>query len=65
MDLKEILSSSEIDFLSISKTKIDDSFPDAQFRIDSYISFRHDRNENDGGIFILTKNQRTATQKKI
>ena len=55
IDLKEILSYSEIDFLSVSETKIDDSFPDAQFQIDSYISFRHDRNQNGGGIFTLVK----------
>ena len=55
IDLTEILSYSEIDFLSVSETKIDDSFPDAQFQIDSYISFRRDRNQNGGGIFTLVK----------
>ena len=34
IDLREILSSSETEFLSVSETEIDDSFPDAQFQID-------------------------------
>ena len=57
IDLKEILSHSEIDFLLVSETKIDDSFPDAQFQVDtcSYISFRCDHNQNGGGIFTLVK----------
>ena len=44
-----------IDFLSVSEIKIDDNFPDAQFQIDSYISFRCDRNQNGGDIFTLVK----------
>ena len=55
IDLGEIKSSSEIDSLSISETKIDDSFPDAQFQIDSCISFRHDCNQNGGSIFTFVK----------
>ena len=56
IDLKEILSSSEIDFISISETKIDDRFLDAQFQVDSHISFRLDSNQNGGGIFTLLRN---------
>ena len=37
----------------ISKTKLDDSFPEGQFFIDGYHTpFRYDRNGNGGGILL-------------
>ena len=37
----------------ISKTKLDDSFPEGQFFIDGYHTpFRYDRDSNGGGIFL-------------
>ena len=36
IDLREILSSLSPDYLVLSKTKLDDSFPSAQFSIPDY-----------------------------
>ena len=41
-----------LDILSISKTKIDSSFPTAQFQIEGYTNYRLDRNVNGGGILL-------------
>ena len=38
------------DLLLISETKIDSSFPTAQFHIDGYTIHRRDRDENGGGL---------------
>ena len=40
----------------ISKTKLDDSFPEGQFFIDGYHTpFRYDQNGNGGGIFLYVR----------
>ena len=42
-----------IDTLMISETKLDDSFPEAQFLIEAFHSpFRFDRNINGGGVML-------------
>ena len=41
------------DFISISETKLDDSFPSAQFHTDSYFLFRQDRNKHGGDLAAL------------
>ena len=43
--LVEILRS-HVDILLISETKIDSSFPTAQFKIEGYTTYRLDRNSN-------------------
>ena len=44
------------DVLKITETKLDDSFPEAQFFIDGYhTSFRYDRNSNGGGILLYDR----------
>ena len=40
------------DILLISETKIDFSFPTAQFQIEGYTTYRLDRNANGGGILL-------------
>ena len=55
IDLREILNYTGIDFISLSETKLDDTFPDAQFTTDNYISFRGDRNQYGGGLFTFVK----------
>ena len=43
-----------VDIIMISETKIDDSFPLSQFKIDGFSSpFRLDRNSHGGGIMIF------------
>ena len=40
-----------IDILMVSETKLDSSFPQAQFRIEGYVpQFRYDRNSHGGDI---------------
>ena len=41
--------------LLISETKIDSSFPTAQFHIDSYTIHRRDRDENEGGLLLYVR----------
>ena len=45
-------SSKEHDIFLISETKIDDSFPNAQFKIEGYKSFRKDRDPFGGGLLF-------------
>ena len=45
-----------VDVLVISETKLDDSFPTGQFKIQGYASpFRLDRDENGGGIMVFVR----------
>ena len=45
-----------IDILTVLETKLDSSFPQAQFRIEGYAPpFRCDRNSHDGGILFFIK----------
>ena len=46
----------EIDILLINETKLDESFPTAQFSIEGFSKLhRLDRNENGGGILLYVK----------
>ena len=50
--LREVL-----DILMISKTKLDDSFPETQFYIEGFRTpFRLDRNKHGGGILYVRNN---------
>ena len=49
-DIHELLTKDYIDILGLCETKIDESFPNAQFRIENYKLYRRDRNSNGGGI---------------
>ena len=45
----------------ISKTKLDESFPEGQFFIDGYHTpFRYDRNGNGGGILLYAREGRST-----
>ena len=44
-----------VDILLTSETKIDSSFPTAQFHIDGYIIYRRDGNENGGGLLLYIR----------
>ena len=58
--LVEILHSN-LDMLLISETKIDSSFPTAQFKIEGYTTFRLDRNSNGGGILLYVREDIPST----
>ena len=58
LNLKEILHKAPIDILCIDETKLDETFPDAQFMIENYqfSPFRRDRNRKGGGkMFFVRK----------
>ena len=44
-----------LDILLISETKVDSSFPTAQFQIEGYTTYRSDRNANAGGILLYIR----------
>ena len=51
MFVKELLSHN-LDLLVINDTKLDDSFPNAQFQINGYKCLRKDRNIFGGGLYL-------------
>ena len=50
-----------LDILLISETKIDSSFPTAQFQIEGYTTYRLDRNANGEGIHLYIRKDIPAT----
>ena len=55
--LKDIVRD-KIDVLMISRTKLDSSFPEAQFYMDSYSQpFRLDRTDKEGGITLFVRGE--------
>ena len=51
LSIKELLASN-IDIFLLSETKLDDSFPINQFRIEGYWLFRYDRSRFGGGLCL-------------
>ena len=49
------IMSNNVDLFLVSETKIDSSFPNAQFHIAGYTMYRRDRNLNGGGILLYIK----------
>ena len=50
-----------VDVMVISETKLDDSFPENQFKIPVYFSsFRLDRDQHGGGIVVFVREYITA-----
>ena len=58
--LNEIIKDNT-DVLLISETKIDSSFPTAQFYIDGFTTYRPDRNINGGGIILYIREDISST----
>ena len=53
--LQEILSKRHVDFLAISESKLDNSFPDSQFQVDGFKIYRHDRSSKSGGLLLYIR----------
>ena len=55
--LRDVCNKSPLNIFCIDETKIDSSFPDAQFHIDGYEfpPLRKDRNKNGGGKIVSIK----------
>ena len=62
LSLKEILHKTPIDILCIDETKLDETFPDAQFMIENYKfpPFRKDRNKNEVGKMVFIRKELLA-----
>ena len=56
VDLREIILELSLDYLVLSETKIDQSFPTAQFYIKGYeVRARRDRDKHRGGLIEFAK----------
>ena len=55
MEIHELLVKGYSDILFLSETKLDMSFPDAQFHIDKFLIHRIDRNVHGGGLVCYIK----------
>ena len=60
-DLLVQILRNNLDILLISETKIDSSFPTAQFQIEGYTTYRLDRNTNGGGILLYIREDIPST----
>ena len=57
VDLREIILELSLDYLVLSETEIDQSFPTAQFYIKGYeVGARRDRDKHQGGLIEFVKN---------
>ena len=61
--LQVILYEKYVDILIVGETKLDKSFPDAQFKAKGYTMYRKDRNSNGGGLILFIKNDITSRQR--
>ena len=56
MEISELMSNNFLDIMCLSETKIDGSFPIAQFSLPGFKCHRADRNEHGGGIMAYVRN---------
>ena len=54
-DITNLLTGNIVDMFFFSETKIDMSFPTAQFKIPGFKIMRADRNQNGGGIMLVIR----------
>ena len=47
----------KLDIIMVSETKLDDSFPEDQFQIDDYLTYRKDTNDKGGGIILFLREE--------
>ena len=66
IDLKEIVGYLSPDYLVLSETKLDNSFPSAQFNLPNYeIRARHGKDKNTGGLIEFVKKGLICKRLKI
>ncbi len=53
--LREALSKKMLDILCIQETKLDDTFPQAQFDVSGFKQYRQDYRSNEGGIMVFIR----------
>ena len=55
-DVQIFIQNIPLDYLVLSETKLDESFPNAQFNLDGYeIIVRWDRDKNVGGLIVFVR----------
>ena len=56
-ELKDLITSSSLDIVVLSETKIDNTFPISQFQIPGYKApYREGRNAHGGGLLVYIRN---------
>ena len=56
IDVREVIGKLSLDYFVINETKLDESFPSAQFIISNYaIRNRRDRDKNGGGLIEIVR----------
>ena len=53
--IKDLLIKNTVDLLFIAETKLDDSFVNAQFKVDNYHLWRADRTQNGCGVAVYLR----------
>ncbi|CAG2205039.1 unnamed protein product [Mytilus edulis] len=61
--IKELLCKNTVDMLIIAETKIDDSFPDALFKVDNFHFWRKDRTSHGGGLVMYVRSDIACDRK--
>ena len=53
--IQDLLRKISVDLLAISETKLDDTFPNAQFYVDGFTVYRQDKSSTSGGLLIYVR----------
>ena len=53
--VSDILRKKQVDFLEISETKLDSSFPKSQFDLGDYVLYRQDLTSSSGGLIVYVR----------
>ena len=65
IDLGEILKDLPLDYMVISETKLDESFPNSQFKLNGYeVRARRDRHKHGGGLIEFVRQGFTCKRLK-
>ena len=62
--VRQLLTENIVDLLFLLETKIDDSFPDAQFNVDNYHMWRADRTDHGGGVMAFLRSDIPGERKQ-
>ena len=63
-ELTEVINKINAHIMFVSETKIDASYPNAQFKVPNYSLYRNDRKKGGGGIMALISQSLVRTQLK-
>ena len=53
--ISDILREKQVDYLAISETKLDSSFPDSNFGFGNYVVYRQDLTSSSGGLIVYIR----------